>query len=139
MGKERLETRLRKARENGYLDANFRDITRLKRDYGLWCWRLRIPVVWHLPESRRSRFGRVYMDMLTTGRTLTPAGMAEVESICAPSELVYSHGAVSARMERAELGTLARRLYKAVTRPGNSEAAGRRASAFLVASKARSA
>jgi len=41
----RERTRLRKAREDGYLDARCKQNGGLVHAYGLWCWRLKIPMV----------------------------------------------------------------------------------------------
>src|SRR5438445_255364 len=37
--------RIELARENGYLNARCRRGPELLRDYGLWCWRMAIPMV----------------------------------------------------------------------------------------------
>ena len=72
----REQARLAKARENGYLDARCKDNQALVRAYGMWCWRLRIPMVWLERRSRYSAFGRVQLEMFTSANRLTAGGQA---------------------------------------------------------------
>ena len=81
-GRER--TRLRKARENGYLDACCSGNRALVHAYGLWCWRLRIPTVWLERRTFYSRYARVHLEMFTSANRLAEGGQAGMKAICAP-------------------------------------------------------
>src|SRR5271157_753438 len=58
----RQRARLRAARENGYLNARCAAHQLLVQAFSLWCWRLRIPMVWLEYRTPRSRYGRVHLD-----------------------------------------------------------------------------
>lgn len=73
--------RLQQAHENGYLDATCRDNGAIVKAHGLWCWRLKVPMVWFERHSPRSRFGRLKLDMLTTPNMLTGAGQAALKAL----------------------------------------------------------
>ena len=61
----REKSRLRKAREDGYLGACCTGNQALVQAYGLWCWRLKIPMVWLERRTRYSRYRRVQLEMYT--------------------------------------------------------------------------
>src|SRR6185369_17916438 len=81
----REQTRLGRARENVFLDARCKDNQAIVRAYGMWCWRLKIPMVWLERRTRYSRFGRVHLEMFTSANRLTVGGQAGVKAICAPA------------------------------------------------------
>ncbi len=139
MESQRNERRLNTARRNGFLNANPPRNENVRSAYGLWCWRLRIPMLWYQRESPHSRYSRIYLEMLTTGCVLTPPGLAELEHLLGGAASIYPHAAVSARLAHRDVAALARKLYKAASRPGNSESAGRRAPAVVLAFRARPA
>ncbi len=87
-GRERR--RLERAREHGYLDARVRNNQKLIRAYGLWCWQLKVPMVWLERQSPYSRFGRVRLEMLTTPNALTGGGRAVLQGLCAGAEATIS-------------------------------------------------
>jgi hypothetical protein len=78
-GRERR--RLRLARENAYLPATCPDNRRIAKLHGLWCWKLKIPIVWFERLTPRSKFGRVHLDMMTTPNALTPAGQTAMRAL----------------------------------------------------------
>src|SRR5260370_42655946 len=81
-GRER--SRLRRAREDGFLDARCRDNRALVHAYGLWCWRLRLPMVWLERGAPCSRDGRVQVEMFTTANHLATGGHGRINVNCAP-------------------------------------------------------
>jgi hypothetical protein len=109
--------RLRLARENGFLDAACRDQQTLVKAYGLWCWRLRIPMVWFERQSPYSRYGLLHLEMLTTPHTLTVAGQAALRGL-APAQ-VSAHEAAWRRIPRASLAGLAHAAFRAAAHAGN--------------------
>ena len=109
--------RLRLARENGFLDAACRDHQALVKAYGLWCWRLRIPMVWFERQSRYSRYGLLHLEMLTTPHTLTVTGQATLTAL-APTR-VSAHEAAWRRVPRAALAGLAHSAFRAAVHAGN--------------------
>jgi hypothetical protein len=121
-GRERR--RLQIARENAYLDARRPDSHRVIKAYGLWCWRLRIPMVWYDRLTPHSRYGRVHLDMLTTSRALTDAGQGSVGALAAVSGArerarVSPHDACLKRIPLAGLKKLAHEVFRAATAAGN--------------------
>jgi hypothetical protein len=103
--------RLQQAHENGYLDAACRDNQAIVKAHGLWCWRLKVPMVWFELDSPRSRFGSLRLDMLTTPHMLTSAGQAALKALGArqPSP----HDAVWERVPLARLDKLAHTAFRA--------------------------
>src|SRR5450759_2943643 len=123
-GRER--TRLRKARENGYLDACCKDNRALVHAYGLWCWRLKIPMVWLERRSRYSRYARVQLEMFTSANRLTAGGQAGMKAICAPGNVaartqVSPHDACWNHVALPNARELAHTVFRAATRPQNYE------------------
>jgi hypothetical protein len=122
----REHTRLGKARENGYLDARCKDNQALVRAYGMWCWRLKIPMVWLERRTRYSKYGRVQLEMFTSANRLSVRGEAAMEAICAPANIAAwtQISAHDARWEHVALPNareLARAVFRAATRPENYE------------------
>jgi len=122
----RARTRLRVARENGYLDARCRGSQELVEAYSLWCWRLKLPCVWFARQSPRSEYGRIRVEMFTTANILTLCGQAEIGRLCAASavggrQLVSPHDIACDRIPVRRLDQLAHSVFRAVTRNGNYE------------------
>ena len=122
----REQTRLRKAQEIGYLDARCKDNQALVRAYGMWCWRLKIPMVWFERLSRRSRYARVQLEMFTSANRLSTRGEAGIAAICAPANpaACTQISAHDARWEHVALENapeLARAVFRAASRPENYE------------------
>ena len=115
----RQRTRLRVARENGYLDARCAVNQRLVETFSLWCWRLKIPMVWLELCTPRSRYGRVRLDMFTTANMLTDAGQAGMQAL-GPAR-TSPHDACWERVPAGELHRLASSVFRAATRAGNYE------------------
>jgi hypothetical protein len=123
-GRER--TRLQKAQANGYLDARCKDNQALVHAYGLWCWRLKIAMVWLERRSRYSRYARVHLEMFTSANRLTPGGQAGMKDICAPGNVaartrVSAHDACWDHVALANAAELARAVFRAAVRPDNCE------------------
>jgi hypothetical protein len=123
-GRER--TRLRKARENGYLDACCHLNQALVHAYGLWCWRLRIPMVWLERRTRHSRYARVQLEMFTSANRLVTVGQAGMKAICAPGNAatwtrVSAHDACWDHVALPNAAELARTVFRAAIRPANYE------------------
>jgi hypothetical protein len=123
-GRER--TRLRKARENGYLDACCKENRELVHAYGLWCWRLKLPMVWLERRTRYSRFGRVQLEMFTSANRLTAGGQAGMKAICAPGNAagwtrVSPHDACWDHVALPNARDLAHVVCRAALRPENYE------------------
>ena len=112
---------LRQARENGYLDARGPDAAKLLRAYGLWCWLLRLPVVWLDRQSPYSRYGSVGLDLFTTANRLSEQGLAEMQGLAPGPVDISPHDAVWSRVLRANLPELAGRVMKAAVTTGNCD------------------
>ena len=115
----RQRTRLLVARERGYLNARCLNHKELVHAFSLWCWLLRVPLVWQEGLSRRSRYGRLRLDMFTTANVLTSAGQTAIRAL-QPGR-VTPHDAVWDRVPLRDLDRLARTVYRASTRLGNYE------------------
>jgi len=122
----REQARLAKARENGYLDARCEGNQPLVRAYGMWCWRLKIPMVWLERRTRYSRYGRVHLEMYTSANRLTADGQAGIKAICAPANAaawtqVSAHDARWEHVALLNAPEVARAAFRAATRPENYE------------------
>ena len=103
--------RLQQAHENGYLDATCRDNRAIVKSYGLWCWRLKVPMVWFERHSPRSRFGCLRLDMLTTPNMLTGVGQSALKALGAAR--LSPHDARWERLPLARLEKLAHAAFRA--------------------------
>jgi hypothetical protein len=120
----RDRSRLEHARSNGYLNASGRP--RLVEAHGFWCWRLRVPSIWFERKSPRSRYGRVHLELFTTGHSLTEQGQVEMTDLLRrlhlPGRVVVS--ADEAHWDdipERRLEALARTVLRVGTRLGNYE------------------
>jgi hypothetical protein len=116
--------RLRVARERAYLDARCPTGELLARAHGLWCWKLKIPIVWLERRSRWSRYGRVKLDLLTTPNVLTGAGFEALERVAALSGprvrlTISPHAACIDFVPKDRLAEVARALYRAAVNSAN--------------------
>ena len=123
-GRER--TRLQRAREDGFLDARCQDNGALVNAYGLWCWRLKIPMVWVERRTRYSKYGRAQLEMFTSSNRLTAGGQAGMKDICAPGNAavwtrVSPHDACWDHVALPNVRELARAVFRAAIRPENCE------------------
>ena len=109
--------RLQRAHENGYLDATCRSISAIVKAHGLWCWRLKIPMVWYERHSPRSRFGCLRLDMLTTPNMLTAAGQAALKAL--GDGRISAHDAVWARVPLFRLAKMAHAALRAAIQTGH--------------------
>ncbi|HTX39352.1 MAG TPA: hypothetical protein VME43_30250 [Bryobacteraceae bacterium] len=123
----RQRRKLRQARENGYLDARCGatggGAAELLMAFSLWCWRLRLPVVWLERCSRYSRYGTVRLELYTTVHQLTPRGQAELQELAPGAVDISPHDARWNRVPLGRLEELAGRAIKAALRAGNIETA----------------
>jgi hypothetical protein len=122
----RQQGRLRKAREKGYLDARCRENEALVQAYGLWCWRLKVPMVLAERRSKYSRYARVYLEMFTSGMRLSSDGQSAMRAICAPSNradgtMVSPHDACWDHVALPNAVDVARTVYRMAVRAGNYE------------------
>jgi hypothetical protein len=120
-GSSRDRTRLARAREHGYLDARRADAHRLLRLYALWCWRLKIPVVWLERRTHYSKYARVYLDMFTTADMLTARGQFDLAGLGESPPIVSAHDASWDRILPQDATVLAHAVLRATFRPGNRE------------------
>jgi hypothetical protein len=111
-------SRLRRARESGYLNAACRDPDPLIAAFARWCWRLRLPMVWCERISPGSRYGRVRLDLFTTPHSLTAAGQAAMRSLAPPST-ASPHDARWERVPLRDIDQLAASVLRAALRPDN--------------------
>jgi hypothetical protein len=119
--KPRQRSRLRRARENGYLDARSAESAKVHSAYGLWCWRLGLPLVWFERHSPRSRYGTVRLDLLTSANRLSEQGQAEMHRLAPGPVNTSPHDAAWGRVPLKELEQLAARVLRAAVRAGNAE------------------
>jgi len=115
---------VRKARENGYLDARRKDNARIVNAHGFWCWRLKLPMVWFERRSPRSKYGRVRLDMMTCAGSLTGEARAAVQSLldgaCMRSgSVVSAHEALLDYVPARDLDRVARKLFRLANKPAN--------------------
>jgi hypothetical protein len=116
--------RLLRAREEGFLNARCRVRPALLRAYGLWCWRMSIPMVWYEARTPSSRLSRVHLDMLTTPYRLTVAGRAALIALSAahfPPDraVITADGAAWDRVPPATASDFARAVFRTVRRPAS--------------------
>lgn len=109
------------AQERGYLDARCGGSERLTQAYGLWCWRLRIPMVWIERQTPRSKFGCVRVEMFTSVHRLTDLGQSEIREFMGDASEISAHNGKLTGLAAAVLEDVARKVYRAATRLGNSE------------------
>jgi hypothetical protein len=112
---------LARARERGYLDARRAGAHRLLRPYALWCWRLKLPVVWLEKRARYSKYARVHLDMFTTADQLTARGQFEVAAIGASPPAASAHDASWDRVPIHQAARLAHEVMRTSLRSGNRE------------------
>ncbi|HEY1494236.1 MAG TPA: hypothetical protein VGF49_06815 [Candidatus Solibacter sp.] len=121
-GRER--SRLRRARESGYLNATCRSREAMCDAHSFWCWRLRLPVVWFERISPRSRYGRVKVDLFTTPNVLSPKGEAELRGLGGRLPVsITCHDVTWPRVPCHQLQELARLALRTALRAGNCELA----------------
>ena len=113
----RQRRRLGRAHEDGYLDATCRENTAVIKAHGLWCWRLKVPMIWYERRSPRSRFGRLHVDLMTTPHMLTGAGQEQLKILGASA--ISAHSATWDRVPLPWLDRLAHAVFRIVLQPGN--------------------
>jgi hypothetical protein len=107
--------RLRLARENAFLDAAGVTNRKLLKAFGLWCWRLRIPMVWFDCAKPRARYLQLHVDMLTTPNALTVAGQQALKELGAAK--VSAHDAMWDRVPRRDRDRLGGAVFRALVKP----------------------
>jgi hypothetical protein len=123
---EQRNRRLDRARAAGYLNVSGRGPDALERQYALWCWRLRLPVVCCERRSPRSKYGRVVLDLFTTAHSLSEEGKTELARLAVrlhiPARVtVFDGDAVWDDVPVRQLDALARSVFRAATSSGNYE------------------
>ena len=113
----RERRRLQQAHENGYLDATCPENQAVVKAHGLWCWRLKLPMVWFERRSPHSRFGRLRLDMLTTPHMLTGAGQAALKEL--GEGQVSAHDAVWEQVPLARTAKMAHAAFRAAIQVEN--------------------
>lgn len=122
----RERKRLDRAREIGYLDARCRNNQKLIEAFGLWCWRLKVPMIWFERQTPRSKYGHVHLELFTTANRLTAGTQEAMQVICrgftAKGRAAISpHTASCGRVPLSQLEDLAKALFRTATRTGNYE------------------
>ena len=123
----RQKSRLRRAREQGYLDARCPENLELLQAFGMWCWRLKLPMVWIERRTRYSRFARVRLDMFTSANCLTAAGQEYLKFLSAMgsgvnSARVSAHDAIWDRVEPVRARESARTVLRTALKERTSNA-----------------
>ena len=123
-GRER--SRLRKAREDGYLDACCPENRQILQAYGTWCWRLKLPMVWLERRTRYSRYARVKLEMFTSNHRLNPPGQECLQAVCVPGNRaewtsISAHQAAWDHVARESGRDVARAAFRAAINSGNYE------------------
>jgi len=108
---------LDRARRNGYLEISRGSRPDLIRAHGFWCWKLRVPFLCLARNSPRSRFGTVQLDLFTTQYLLTEQGRTELARL--PGATITPYDGVWRNVPKSDLETVARSVYRIVTRRGN--------------------
>jgi hypothetical protein len=109
--------RLLQAHENGYLDATLRDNRAIVKAHGLWCWRMKLPMVWFDRHSAYSRFGCLRVDMLTTPNVLTGAGQAALKTL--GDGQISAHDAIWDRVPLPRLPKMAHAAFRVAVQVPN--------------------
>ena len=109
--------RLQQAHDNGYLDATCRDNQSIVKAHGLWCWRLKLPMVWFERDSPHSRFGRLRLDMLTTPHMLTGPGQTALKAL--GDGKISAHDAIWERVPLARTAKTAHAAFRAAIQVPN--------------------
>ena len=122
----REQTRLCKARESGFLDARCPENRLLLQAFGMWCWRLKLPMVWLERRTRYSRYARVKLEMFTSNNRLTQRGRERLEAVCAPGNRavwtnISEHQAAWDHVAQASAMELAKSVFRASVNSGNYE------------------
>jgi hypothetical protein len=122
----RQQKRLQRAQDRGYLNAACAANEMLVRAYGLWCWRLKLPMVWVERRTRWSRYGRVRLDMFTTLNMLTARGQSELKTLAETWKLrgdstVTPHDGCWERVPLARANEFTKAVFTIALRAGNSE------------------
>ena len=101
-------------------------IGELLQAFGMWCWKLKLPMVWIERRTRYSRFARIRLDMFTCANCLTAAGQEYLKFLSAlgsgPScARVSAHDAIWDRVEPARVREAARAVLRATLKGPNYE------------------
>jgi hypothetical protein len=110
--------------ECGFLNARSRKRDALLREYGLWCWRMGLPMLWFEARSPHSRLNRLHLDLFTTPGCLTTRGHAELiglsaRYVAARHASVTPQGGVWDRLGSEDAAQFARSIFRTIRRKGN--------------------
>jgi len=122
----RERRRLDRAREKGYRDARCRHSRKVIEAFGLWCWRLKVPMVWFERQTPRSKYGRVQLELFTTANRLTASGQAAIQSLCDGLTVkgqprISPYSVFCDRVPLSRVEELAKAALRAATRTWNYE------------------
>ena len=122
----REQTRLQKAREDGYLDARCPENRLLLQAFGMWCWRLKLPMVWLERRTRYSRYARVKLEMFTSNNLLNQRGRERLQAVCAPGNRaawtdISAHQAAWDHVTQSNAREVAHAAFRAAVNCGNYE------------------
>ena len=122
----RQKNLLGRARENGYMHAIPSRSAALLRVYGLWCWRLKLPIIWIERRTPRSKYARLCLDMFTTPNVLTRRARWEIERVCNQMTTrgtftISEHEVICDGIPLADAPSLARVLLRMATSPDGCE------------------
>ncbi len=116
-------SRLESAYECGYLDATASGGRALLQAFGLWCWRMKVPMIWFERLSPRSKFSRISVEFFTTWFRLSADGLASVKAACGEWDCqVNADQAVFRRVPSGKVEVIAVMIRRLVTRAGSCEA-----------------
>ena len=105
----------------GYLDARCRNSQQVVERFGLWCWRMKIPMVWFERQSPRSRYGRVHLELFTTANRLTAGGQEALKALYSAVTVkgtsnVSSHSSHCTFVPLDKIEDLARAIFRSAVR-----------------------
>ena len=120
----REQTRLRKAYEDGYLDARCQENKTLLQAFGMWCWRLKLPMVWLERRTRYSRYAQVKLEMFTSNNSLNQMARERLQAVCVPGnrgagKSITADGAVWDHVAQSNAREVARVAFRAAINCGN--------------------
>lgn len=123
--------------ENGFLNARGRKRDELLKAYGLWCWRMGLPMIWYEPRSSGSRLNRVHLDWMTTPLRLSVRGQAALVVVSAGfvaacNATISPQAANWDRVGPQDVETFARAIFRTVRRAGHYESEARPSTPKLI-------
>lgn len=123
--------------ENGFLNARGRHRDELLRAYGLWCWRMGLPMIWYQSRSSVSRLSRVHLDWMTTPLRLSVQGRAALmvvsaRFVAARNATISPQAGTWDKVGPQDVEKFARAIFRTVRRPAHYESEVRPAAPRLI-------